>query len=530
MSISTRTASVPAQPAVKARASSLGAWAWPSGIFILALLPRLFGLGSRPFWLDEVFTLDRASLKPGALVIDSFQNHHMPSFFLLLAPFTHLGDPEFWLRLPSALFGALAVVLVFMIAERIAGRLAGAVAALILAFSPTVLAFAQEARSYTLVMTLILVALYGVARLALDLHAAGKGLRDARAGWLCFVLGTAAALDVLGDGLPWLIAANLIFACLLPFAPAPRRFARNFLLADAVVLALTAPFYLLLLHFQTQSVTNSLGWIPPLNAERLWYNLGSVYLMHVADWVSFRFLNHHSVPGLVWLVDLLLLLALAASFRWLRHRPAMFIMLGLAFLFLPCLFLLISLWHPVLLPRYLLWSAAPFAVLAGIGAAGLLEGRPARTKRLAVLAVGALLLANLLPYYDVETKPRWDVAARLLAQEVEPGDVVYLSDTGALPILRLYMPPSAQAYVLSDSDGDLAHAEQALGQGKKVWVVYGHAGQNTSTPRKFFAGVKAMGMPSFVQPAGKRITIALYDPSSHLASCTKLGQEDGICG
>ena len=515
--------------AALAKPSCLAAWAWPLGVFVLALLPRLIGLGSRPFWLDEVFTLNRASLKPGALVLDSFQNHHMPSFFLLLSPFTHFAHPEFWLRLPSALFGAGAVMLVFMIAERIAGRLAGVLAALILGCSPTVLAFAQEARSYTLVMTLILVALYGVTRLALDLRAAGQGLRAARAGWLCFVLGTAAALDVLGDGLPWLIAANLIFLGLLPFAPARGRFARNVLLADAAVLVVTAPFYALMLHFQTQTVTNSLGWIPPLDAARLWYNFGAVYLMHVADWVSFKFLNRHSVPGLVWLIDILLLLALGAAAKRLRSRPAMLIMLGIAFLFLPCLFALISLWHPLLLPRYLLWSAAPFAILAGIGAATLLEGRAPRTARLAVLGAAALLSANLLPYYHVETKPRWDVAARMLAGEVTPGDVIYFSDAGAVPILKVYMSSAAQATVLSDPYGDLAHAKQSLGQGKRVWVVYGHAGQNVSTPQQFFAGVQALGMPSLVQAAGRRITITLYDPAAQLASCTKLGQQDGIC-
>lgn len=500
------------------------------GVFVLALLPRLFELGARPFWLDEVLTYQRASLKPGALMLDSFQNHHMPSFFLMLAPFTQLPHPQFWLRLPSAVFGAIAVMLVFMIASRVAGWVAGVLAALILGLSPTVVAFAQEARSYTLVMMLILVGLYGVTRLAQDLPAAGRELRAAKAGWLCFILGTAAALDVLGDGLPWLLAANLIFVMLALFTQARRGFVRNVLLADAIILLLTAPFYALLLHYQTQTVSHSLGWIPPLDAARVWYNFGSVYFMHVADWVSYRFLNHHAVPGLVWIIDALLLLALCAAGWGLRRRPPVLVVLGVAFLFLPCIFLLISLHQPVLLPRYLLWSAAPFAILVGVGAAVLLEGRPIFATRLAVAGAAAVLLVNLVPYYHVETKPRWDVAARMLASEVNPGDVVYLSDTGALPILELYMPPGAQAVVLRDADGDLTHAEQAVSQGKRVWVVYGHAGQNTSTAKQFFAPAHALGTPSLVQAAGSRITIVLYDPAVNYASCSVLGLRDGICG
>lgn len=485
----------------------LQALVWPMGVFALALLLRLVDLGSRPFWLDEIFTYNRASLRPAALVLDSFQNHHMPGFFLLLSPLTHLGHPEFWLRLPSAIFGALAVLLVFLIATRVVNRLAGVMAGLILAFSPTVLGFAQEARSYTLVMTLILVALYGVTLLAQS----GPGNKT---GWRCYVLGTAGALDILGDSLPWLIAATLIFVALLVYTTERKRFLRAILIADAVILALTLPFYLLLLHFQTQSVTTSLGWIPPLSLARIWYNFGAVYLMHLPDWVSYRLLTHHAIPGVVWLVDLLLLCALGAGIWRLRRQPAMLLTQLLAFLFLPCLFLLISLAHPVLLPRYLLWSAAPFAILAGIGIASLIDFLPRRAGRhLAALCVAVLLLLNLLPYYKTEIKPRWDLAAQLLSQEVKSGDVVLFSDTGVLPILQLYLPAGTQTTILGTPYVSIPDLQRALRHGHRVWVVYGHAGQNTSTRKDFFAGVEQLGPPAQIQQAGKRITIALYQPN-----------------
>ncbi|MBU6419226.1 MAG: glycosyltransferase family 39 protein [Proteobacteria bacterium] len=529
MSSSTFSPSVANTTRLPANASRIAAWAWPLGVFVLALLPRLFDLAAKPLWLDEVLTLQRASLKPAALVLDSFQNHHLPSFFLMLSPLTHLAHPEFWLRLPSAVFGSVAVVLVFLIAARIGGRLAGVLAALILGLSPITVAFSQEARSYTLVMTLILVALYGVLLLAQDLAAAGRGFKAAKAGWLCFVLGTAAALDVLGDGLPWLLAANLIFAALLPFAPARWGLMRNVLLADLVVVVVTAPFYALLLHFQYQPVTTAMQWIPPLDAGRIWYNFGSVYFMHVADWVSFKLLNTRLVPGLTRTIDVLLLLALGAAAWGLRARPPVLVVLGIAFLFLPCLFLLISLRQPILLPRYLLWSTAPFAILVGVGAAVLLKDRPARAAWFAVAGAAALLLVNLAPYYHTETKPRWDLAARMLAGEVNKGDVLYFSDSWAVPVLQLYMPPGAQQRVFEDSNGNLAHAEQAIAEGKRVWVVYGHGGQSTTTAKKFFSKVHGLGMPSLVQAAGSQITIVLYDPSVSFASCTDLGLQDGIC-
>jgi uncharacterized membrane protein len=493
--------------------------AWPGAVFLLALLPRLIGLGARPFWLDEVFTLQRASLSTPALVQDSFANHHMPSFFLLLRPLVPLGHPEFWLRLPSAVFGAVAVMLVFLIARRVGGWVAGSLAALVIGLSPIALAFSQEARSYTLEMSLILVALYGLVRLAQDLPAAsGRMLApQARAGWLAYVLGTALALDVLGDGVPWLIAANLIAVALTVLAAGQRGFLINMLKADFAVALLTAPFYLMLELHQQKGFVQTLAWIPPLNIARLWYSFGSVYFMRVADSVTFRLIDFPS-PVLVWVIDAVLVVAVGVATWRLRRRPAMLAVLGISLVFLPVLLTAISLWQPVLLPRYILWSSAPFAILAGIGASALLEAFSPRMRAIAVAAAVGLLLINAASYYRAETKPRWDLAAQMLAQEMAPGDVLYLHDFYAGKELQIYLPADKQAMVLNDSQGDLNHAAQAMSQGKRVWAVYGLAGQGSERSEKqdYRESEAVLGPPVQVQNAGKRIVIVLYDPSAAL--------------
>ena len=501
------------------------AWAsarLPALVALLALVPRLVDLGTRPFWLDEVFTFQRASLKPAALVQDSFVNHHMPSFFLLLSPLVGLGTPQFWLRLPAAVFGALSVMLVFMIARRIAGFWAGAAAALVIGLSPTALAFSQEARSYTLEMCLILVALYGIIELAMDPPAAARPMfrPGARGAWACFILGSAAALDVLGDGLPWLIIANVIGAFLLMQAPDRHRLLGNFALADGVIAVFCAPFYALMTLHRGQGYVASLMWIPPLNLSRLWYNLGSVYFMRVADSVTFHFMLVPTQPALIWLIDAGLMAAVLGAGGGLRRRPALLLALGVSFVMLPIVATLVSLWRPILLPRYILWSAAPFAILVGVGAGAIFERFTPRLRPVALELGAALLLTNMAPYYQAETKPRCDIAAQMLARDVAPGDVVYLYDTGALPILRLYLPPGTQTVVLNDSAGDLQHAEAAISQGKRVWAVYGHAGQS-GEPKAlvtFFAGTKRLGAPKLVQVAGTRIVIALYEPSKKVAA------------
>jgi uncharacterized membrane protein len=493
---------------------------WPLAIFVLAAIPRIIGLDARPLWLDEVFTLQRVNLPAPALVVDSFTHHHMPSFFLLLAPLAPLGHPEFWLRLPSALFGALAVALVYVIGARVAGRRAGVLAALVLGLSPAALAYSQEARSYTLVMCLVLVALYGIVCLAQDVAgAAAQPLRASpmRFAWACFILGTTAALDVLGDSLPWLIAANLVALALYAQSGRPRGLLINFLKADLFIAVCTAPFYGVMHLYEDHSFAVTLAWIPPLNFTRLWYSFGSVYFMQIADSVTFHLMEVSTPALIVWLLDAGLVLAVGAAAWRLRHRPALLTVLGIAFVFLPALLTLISVWQPVLLPRYILWSAAPFAILAGIGASALLDHLPARAHVPVMGATALLLLTNMAPYYKAETKPRWDVAAQILAGEVQPGDVLLLHDPYDGTLLNVYLPPGKRGTVLADSQGDAAHAQAAMAQGKRVWTVYGVAGQGKDDAQEhasFDARAAGLGTPSLKQAAGKRITITLYDPAA----------------
>lgn len=504
----------------------------PAAIFAIALVLRLIDIGRRPFWLDEVFTLERASLSPAALVHDSFINHHLPSFFLMLAPLVSLGDPQFWLRVPSAAFGAAAVALVYLIAREIAGRMDGIFAALVIGFSPTALAFSQEARSYTMVMCLILVALFGIARLAMDVPAASLPWRQSRAAsaaWLLFVAGSAAALDVLGDGLPWLLTANLICGILIWQSPLRGSFLRNLALADAAIAVMTVPFYVLMAHTQDKGFVSSVMWIPPLNLSRFWYDISSIYLMRIADSVTFRLMDVPTPRAVMWLIEAGLLAAVGLGAWRLRNRPAVFAALVLSLVVLPLILTVISIWRPILLPRYILWSAAPFAILAGIGGGFCVRNFSPRARMGIVAAVFTLLLVNLLPYYNAETKPRWDIAARMLAMDVAPGDVVYLNDLGALPILKAYLPPHTAMVVLADSDGDLAHAKAAEAQGKRVWVVLGHAGQSRVTHHELpdlYAAIAPLGSPSEIQMAGNRIYINLFDPMSHGVTTNCVAEPD----
>jgi uncharacterized membrane protein len=489
--------------------------ALPLAVFGGALVIRLIGLSSRPFWLDEIFTLKRVRMAPAALVHDSLISHHLPSFFLMLWALVPLGNPQFWLRFPSAVFGAASVMLVFLIGQRIAGRTAGLVAALVLGLSPAALAYSQEARSYTMVMSLILFSLLALTQLAMDVPAASVKLREraaARGAWAVFVIAAIAAVDVLMDAFLWVITANLIVAVMLARSGNRRGLLWNLAVADLVILAFTVPFYLIMTLTMTQTFSNSVGWIPALSGPVLWYSFSSVYLMRIADAVTFKLMAVATPSILMWVIDAGLILAVGLGAWRLRLKPPVLALLGFSFLVLPLVLTVISVWQPVLLPRYILWSAAPFAVMAGVGASFLINRLPRAGKVVAFAGIAVLLLINLAPYYGAETKPRWDIAAKLLASDVAPGDVVFLNDQYAAAELQTYLPKQAAAAVLNNSVADIQHAQLAKVAGKRVWAVYGIAGQSVVDDgwQAAAASMAPLGTPQQVQKAGSRIYITLF--------------------
>ena len=466
-------------------------------IFAASLVARLHGLGAKPLWLDEVITFTRAGRPLHGLVLDSLRNHHLPGFFLieraalLLAP---KAAQVVALRLVPALAGAACAALVFAIAWSAGGRSGAWLAGLLLAFAPLQVAFGQEARSYTLMMAPLLLALHGLLGLARDPDA------PSRRPWLSFGLGTAGALLVLPDALPWLALANAaMLAAILPRSRSRARLLRRWAALHAALLLLLAPAYAALLLVPPQGPMAGFAWIPPPSASFLWADAASLYFMRDATMVTMRLLP----PVLPALAATMALLAALGLWR-LRPARADALVLLIIWLGLPAALGVVSLVHPVLLPRYLLWSAPPFFVLAGLG----IETLPPPARLAALPAAAAMLLLNLAPYYHAETKPRWDLAAAHLAARATAGDVILVSDGAAWAMLGHY--DLALAPLVTQRR---TRAAAALAEGRPVFAIYGPAGQGVQpSPAAFAAMAARLGPLSPPERAGTEIVIRQISP------------------
>jgi 4-amino-4-deoxy-L-arabinose transferase-like glycosyltransferase len=127
----------------------------------VAFLLRTLTLAGQSLWRDEVDAIRFSSWPILELATGLFRvGHNGPLFFLLLRPWRSLsGDSEFALRYPSALFGALAVPLGFVLARQLGfSRQVGLLLGLLLATSPYLVWYGQEAKMYTLLLVLISIA------------------------------------------------------------------------------------------------------------------------------------------------------------------------------------------------------------------------------------------------------------------------------------------------------------------------------------------------------------------------------------
>ena len=120
----------------------------------VSLALGLFQLAQPSLWIDEAATARAVRFSFEQL---SAQHHWI--YYSLMKPWTSVaGLGEFALRLPSVVAAALACALLVPLGNRLLGRPVGSLAGLLLALNPFVVQWSQQARSYSMVMLVAIVA------------------------------------------------------------------------------------------------------------------------------------------------------------------------------------------------------------------------------------------------------------------------------------------------------------------------------------------------------------------------------------
>jgi len=254
-------------------------WALPL-LMLLAAALLLIRLGSRPLWGDEIINviIDRQDLNsvlanlsvtaPGPSTRLVGLDLHPPLFHLIQHVWLKLaGASDLAVRLPSVVYGLIALLLLYRIGRLIDGRGTARWALLLAAISPFWLLYARMARYYALT------AMLGLASTLLYLELLK---RPTRTRWTAYVLVNTAMLYT-----DYLVATLLI--CQLVYLIWVRP-SRRWLVTWAATMALVGALYLPWLHVWLKQSAILVNQTVVADLSR---SLVGTVLMLAFPWLSF---------------------------------------------------------------------------------------------------------------------------------------------------------------------------------------------------------------------------------------------------
>jgi mannosyltransferase len=389
-------------------------------VMLVGAALRICGIGANSLWTDELFSRWYPELFGMRFMwSDGFtQEPNPPGYYTILKGWMWLfGTSDAALRALSALASTLAIPVVYCLGRelfdgdpRADGRRVALTGAAIFAVLPMQMHFAQEARTYALLMLPAGGILLAMARLLAEASSvrapstrAPASMRTLALYGFCGIV----SLYLHATAALLLAAASGVVLVQLLWRRCTVR-AAQFVATNLVIVVVAAPA---LLGMASKTHTGiGLEWIPPLRARDVAAAISAVVTGPDA---SLRF------PGA--LLTAAALGAIAVSL--VRERPAprpAIVLLGVPALFLT-LACLLSLRQPILLPRIMCWVDVPFALISGYALCS-------PSWRVPAFGLGAALAGGLLVFFlFAPGKEPWRLLGQRFAAELAKAELVVLA-------------------------------------------------------------------------------------------------------
>ncbi len=501
------------------------------GLTVVGLALRAISLNARGFWLDEVITVTQArqSLRDIFVSLAVGGGVHPPLYHVLVHFWMALfGQGEVAVRAFSVVFGTASIPVAYWAAKRIYDKRTGIIAAGLVALSPYLIWYSQEARMYILMWFASLLSIAFLV-LAVDENRARW--------WLGYLAATIAGLFthylyvfLLAGQIAFYVFAVLIrqererrrqgaasFRTLRPwglFTDVPTLapwFACMIAAGTLDVIWLASSIFAQQNPLLSAAEGSGLGYgLPPARLAFRFNDLAAVFVQMIAGFHSQSTMDLlvASWPVLIFVFFLLIHLVKPVTWRtWVLLASAS----GVVVL------MLLGQWQEqILVSRYFIAVAAPLLLLV--------SRLMAKLRRHAVMGLAAALVAvSAVAWadqsYDPQQLMRYDYreAFGTITEDWRPGDVVLYVPWYLDSLADYYLPSRIPAYGMPmlDAAGNPRNQPRQVGQdldrvvgaAPRVWLLLSYQ----DLPR-----VAEDGDTVRLWLAGHGYTVAMYEPMSRV--------------
>jgi 4-amino-4-deoxy-L-arabinose transferase-like glycosyltransferase len=175
-------------------------------VVLVGAFLRVFDVGAKSFWIDELLSLNHAKEITGwrSFLAPSSGDWHPPLYFLLLKGWLLFGEGESWARLLSVFLGIAVIPATFALARQFFSIPVSLLSSFLVAASPLFLLYDREVRNYPLFTLMSVMSLYFLVR----------GIREKQMRhWLGYTAFTTLAIYTHYHGF-LLVLGEVVFVCL----------------------------------------------------------------------------------------------------------------------------------------------------------------------------------------------------------------------------------------------------------------------------------------------------------------------------
>ncbi len=382
-------------------------------ILILGAFLRLYDLGAESLWYDEVASIDQA-LEDFPTLFSGF--HISPLYFLFLKYWImFFGVSEFALRLPSAIFGILSIISLYVIGSQLFNKKVAIISSFILAISPFHIFYSQETRNYNLFVFLTLLSMVYFVRIIKEKCPSVRL-------FILYVITNIFLLYSMLFGLFVIVIQNIFYFSLNIKKKNKWIITQIFILL--VYLIWFIPFVIFLFN-EKAYVSQCIDWIPLpslFSIVKLFESFS--YKGHCFGGWDF-FVNTKDI-GFSWLLLYIYGIFFIIGIVFSKKNEIKYVVLSLLWLFIPItvVYLFSYLCFPLFVIRYFIFASPAYYILI---AKGIERINISLYQIAAIILISLLIFPSIYFYYTKNMKIDWKKAIPYIDQNMRENDLILIT-------------------------------------------------------------------------------------------------------